>query len=120
MRHRQQLRYRQMVVALGVAGLCLTAGVASQLNRLEPPRSMRHVVQPGETLWSVADLTHCDSFDRRELVWLLKQVNDLDRPALRPGQVLYVPVGAPSVRQARRDPQAFRELVGAPQDPLAL
>lgn len=49
-----------------------------------------HVVQPGETLWSVATAYYAEQ-DPREAVWRIRRANGLDAAALQPGQRLLLP-----------------------------
>ena len=50
------------------------------------------VVQPGQTLWSIA-LRVAPTLDPRETVTALRQVNNLTSPALFAGQHLIIPTG---------------------------
>ena len=48
----------------------------------------RYVVQPADTLWSIAATRYADP---REGVWELRQRNGLRGTTIRPGQVLVLP-----------------------------
>ena len=50
---------------------------------------MEHVVSGGETLWDIA-VMHRPDADPREIVWKMKQVNDIGA-VIYPGQVVRVP-----------------------------
>jgi nucleoid-associated protein YgaU len=49
-----------------------------------------YVVQPGDTLWSIAR-EYRGRRDIRDVVWELREVNGIT-PMIHPGQVLWVPV----------------------------
>jgi len=50
------------------------------------------VVQPGDTLWGLAT-THYPGRDPREVVYIIREANGgLDPGAIRPGDVVLVPV----------------------------
>jgi nucleoid-associated protein YgaU len=49
------------------------------------------VVQPGDTLWEIADRFWPESVDLRAVVRELVELNGLDSKVLKPGQVLQVP-----------------------------
>jgi LysM repeat protein len=50
-----------------------------------------YVVQPGDTLWSIAALHYAG--DPREGVWKIERRNHLTGPTLSPGQRLVLPAG---------------------------
>jgi LysM domain-containing protein len=80
------------VVALAVAGLLmgLTSGTATQ--RSEPVGQRSIVVQPGQTLWSIAQDVAPDR-DIREVIYEIRQINGLDSAMVRSGQRLVLPAG---------------------------
>lgn len=49
----------------------------------------RYVVQPGDTLWSIAERRGAD--DPRKDVWEIREANGLSGSALQVGQVLVLP-----------------------------
>jgi len=75
------------VLLVVLAALLLWAALAGESGAGGPERSYR--VQPGDTLWSIAERTF--SGDPREGVWELQERNGLDSPAIVPGQVLVLP-----------------------------
>ena len=73
-----------LVLVLAALGIGLLAHTSHGAG---PER--HYVVQPGDTLWSLASRTYAG--DVREGVWKLEQRNHLRSATLTPGQVLRVP-----------------------------
>lgn len=120
MRRRAVRRAMAIAVAAGVVALTMAAGAQSAVER--PAVATAHEVAPGDTLWALAGRLDAPGADRRELVWLLKQVNRLSTATLYPGQQLILPAGADSLRAARRSPAEFAAravIVEPPADPRA-
>lgn len=109
-RDRQRRGVLGGLVAVALCALSLSRAVGSPEANLEPAAARLQVVRPGDTLWALAKLTESPRTDRRELVWLLQQVNGLSSATLRPGQVLLVPSGPEAVKRALRDPRGFAAL----------
>ncbi len=84
---------RRAVVLLSaiavVFALLLTSGVHAEGEAL--PTAL-HVVQPGESLWTIAAGVTPPGEDRRATVAELRRLNDLEGSALAVGQRLLVPV----------------------------
>ena len=76
-----------------VLGAVLLAVTAAALGAARPSSGAapeaRYVVQPGDTLWEIAD--ERVGGDPREAVWRLERRNGLGGAALQPGTVLYIP-----------------------------
>ncbi len=51
---------------------------------------IRHVVEEGDTLWSIA-LQYRPDVDPREIIYQIRKINEVT-PLIREGQVLLVPV----------------------------
>jgi LysM repeat protein len=66
----------------------LAVGLAARGSRGAGPKRT-YVVQPGDTLWSVAE--HMYSGDPRQGVWKLEQRNHLAGATIVPGEKLLVP-----------------------------
>jgi LysM domain len=75
------------IVLVVLAGLLLWALFAGETGAGGPER--RYRVQPGDTLWSIAERTFAG--DPREGVWELRERNQLRSAVIVPGQVLVLP-----------------------------
>lgn len=80
------------VVALAVAGLLMsrTGGTATEPS--EPVGQRSIVVQPGQTLWSIAKDV-APGRDIREVIYEIRRINGLDSAMVRSGQTLELPTG---------------------------
>ena len=74
------------VVIVVLVGLVLWAVFARSSDASGPEG--RHVVQPYDTLWSIAARHYADP---REGVWEIRKRNGLEGTLIVPGQVLVVP-----------------------------
>ncbi|OMQ16089.1 hypothetical protein A7K94_0204905 [Modestobacter sp. VKM Ac-2676] len=88
-------RGRRVVAALSVAiGLSVAAGTLAVVVDAEPALQLAGastvVVQPGDTLWSIAGSVAPEE-DRRAVVDAILDRNGLDDVVLQPGQVLELP-----------------------------
>ncbi|MET0788045.1 MAG: LysM peptidoglycan-binding domain-containing protein [Cellulomonas sp.] len=54
---------------------------------------VRHVVQPGETMWQIAETVAGPTDDVRDVVFDLVRLNELPDAGLMAGQVIVVPAG---------------------------
>ena len=86
-----------VIAAVGVAGLVwlAVAGQAQASGQVTPRQSggqgmLRVVVQPGQTLWSIAVRAE-PTADPRVVVQQIIDANSLASPAIEPGEVLRVP-----------------------------
>jgi hypothetical protein len=75
------------IVLVALAALLLWALFAGETGAGGPER--RYRVQPGDTLWSIAERTFAG--DPREGVWDLRERNDLGSSVIVSGQVLVLP-----------------------------
>jgi hypothetical protein len=98
---RTRLTRRGRVVLLVVAALLLLAAISvgragSQAATATEngPMLQQATVQPGETLWAVAQRI-APKNDPREVVAQLRRINHLQSSSLRVGQQLLLPVTAP-------------------------
>lgn len=73
-----------------VASLSIFGRGVGSAEAVDPTAARIVVVQPGQTLWSIArDLD--PTADPRSVIEALKDVNDLKGQVVRPGQALTVP-----------------------------
>jgi len=79
---------RAILIAL-LATVLLSVVVVRPSTGAGPERA--YVVQPADTLWSIASRTY--GGDPRDGVWKLQQRNHLAGTLLRPGQRLVLPAG---------------------------
>ena len=74
------------ILMLAVVGILLWAAFARSSDASGPER--RYLVQPYDTLWSIAASGYADP---RQGIWEIKQRNHLDGATIVPGQVLVLP-----------------------------
>ena len=90
-----KLTRRGRLVVIGfalalVASLSVFGRGVGSAEAVDPAAAQIVVVQPGQTLWSIArDLD--PSADPRSVIEALKEVNHLEGQVVRPGQALTVP-----------------------------
>ena len=78
-----------VTVTIGIVIVAVMIGLALQP---QPTHELVEVViQPGDTLWSLAT-THYPGKDPREVVYIMREANGgLDPGAIRPGDVVLIP-----------------------------
>jgi hypothetical protein len=79
---------RSWIAVVVIAFALAAAGLAAAPSSGAGPDA-RHVVRPGETLWSIADGRY--EGDPRKAVWKIRERNGLGGGPLQPGTVLYLP-----------------------------
>jgi len=80
-----------ILAATVVALVTLLASQASADGPVAAQEVARHVVQPGETLWQIAQSVAAPSQDVRDVVVDLVVLNELPDAGLMAGQVIVVP-----------------------------
>jgi nucleoid-associated protein YgaU len=80
-----------VLAALVVALVPLLGSQASADGPAGAQEVVRHVVQPGETLWGIAESVAAPSQDVRDVVVDLVRLNELPEAGLMAGQVIVVP-----------------------------
>ncbi|MBX6350466.1 MAG: LysM peptidoglycan-binding domain-containing protein [Clostridia bacterium] len=84
---------RLVAVALAVAGWLVAMGLwAAQAAPPGPPAARVYVVQPGDTLWSIATRL-APAEDPRAWIARVMERNGLSSPVIRPGEALALPDG---------------------------
>lgn len=74
------------ILIVAALAVLLWAAFARSSDASGPER--RYVVQPYDTLWSIASTGYSDP---REGVWEIRQRNGLDGTTIVPGQILVLP-----------------------------
>ncbi|MGQ0671166.1 MAG: LysM peptidoglycan-binding domain-containing protein [Actinomycetota bacterium] len=94
---RTRVRRRRLAATVTAVGVAVTL-TAPKIGPGEDPESQAvslrsHVVQQGETLWSIASRIVGDA-DPRPLVDAIARSNDVSPGRLMPGQTLVIPSSA--------------------------
>lgn len=87
----QNLSTRVLILLLALTSIFLLLGNIGAAD--EPQVVGSHVVQPGDTLWSIAEGIAEPGSDIREVVSDLKTLNALPTSSLQIGQALLIPAG---------------------------
>jgi len=82
-----------LLAASVAAVITLLGSQASADGPVAAQEVVRHVVQPGETLWQIAESVAAPSQDVRDVVVDLVALNELPEAGLMAGQVIVVPAG---------------------------
>lgn len=80
-------RFLILLLALATAFLLLGDSVSAD----EPIATTTHVVQPGETLWGIAEGIAAPDEDVRSVISEIKQINGMAASSLAIGQSLSLP-----------------------------
>lgn len=76
------------IVAVVFVSLLMTSVQADQ-----PVATVPYTVGQGDTLWGIAESVTDDGEDVRELLVVVRELNDLDGSTIHPGQILRLPTG---------------------------
>ena len=87
----QNLSTRVLILLLALTSIFLLLGNIGAAD--EPQVVGSHVVQPGDTLWSIAEGIAEPGSDIREVVSDLKTLNAMPTSSLQIGQALLIPAG---------------------------
>lgn len=98
MRERRRLqRKRTRIIVLSIiivltVILIVSLTLPKDAAASEPVRVVSVQVQPGDTLWSLAEMYDDNSMDLRHYIFLIERYNKLENDILQPGQTLLIPV----------------------------
>ena len=94
-KYRIKNRFRFITfMALMMVFTVFTATTMFGFNEADSLSTPSHVivkVQPGDTLWDIADDYGPDDVDIRRVVYEICQLNDVNANSIHPGQTLIVP-----------------------------
>lgn len=92
------IKKRSRQLAATIILLCIVAFLAMYIQPLSAGQAVvfsdqysQYIVQPGDTLWSIAREYRIGRQDIRKVVWELQEVNEIT-PMIYPGQELWVPL----------------------------
>ena len=85
----QNLSTRVLFLLLALTTIFLL--LDNQVSAGEPQAVVEYVVQPGDTLWSIADGSSTSDVDVREVIADLRELNNLRTSSLQIGQRLSLP-----------------------------
>ncbi|GBF11350.1 LysM peptidoglycan-binding domain-containing protein [Tepidibacillus infernus] len=63
-----------------------------EINQKKTPQYIEVIVQEGDTLWSIAKPYYNGKMDFRELIYNIRELNELSEAMIYPGQVLKIPL----------------------------
>jgi nucleoid-associated protein YgaU len=85
--HRRQVAIITLVLVLTIVGILCSRTAVSQKD------PDMYIVHKGDTLWGICKQVYGDMQDTREMVYLMRKLNNIEDPgALQPGMKLYLPV----------------------------
>ncbi len=87
----QNLSTRVLILLLALTSIFLLLGNTGSADEIQAVSSV--VVQPGDTLWSIAEGIAEPGSDIREVVSDVKTLNSLSTSSLHVGQSLLIPAG---------------------------
>lgn len=82
---------KQFILLLGVVMFLLSAGFVALAESADERNHIEVVVQPGETLWQIANEHYDDSRDIRVVIHDIKIQNNLNNSIIQPGETLQLP-----------------------------
>lgn len=85
----QNLSTRVLILLLALTSIFLLMGNTGVAD--EPVAVTSYVVQPGDTLWSIAGVISEPGDDVRDVIAEVRQLNSLSSSSLQIGQALVIP-----------------------------
>lgn len=80
-------------IAVALVLLLASAVQATGTTSPDEPATIEYVVQPGDSLWGIADAHGPDDRDPRDVIEEIRHLNDVDGSIIHAGQVLAIPTG---------------------------
>jgi nucleoid-associated protein YgaU len=77
-----------LLTALAVVFLMIGGSAEADVPRTPPTE---YVVQPGDTLWAIAEAIGAPGADLRPLIADIARLSGVDADSLQPGQILLIP-----------------------------
>lgn len=82
---------KQLILFTSVVLFLLLAGFSGLAQSSDNAQQLEVVVEPGDTLWQLANEHYDDSRDIRVVVAEIKAYNELDDVTIQPGEKLLLP-----------------------------
>lgn len=82
------VRLALLLTALAVVFLMIGGSAEADVPRTPPTE---YVVQPGDTLWAIAEAIGAPGADLRPLIADIARLSGVDADSLQPGQILLIP-----------------------------
>lgn len=89
--HRRYLLSPRLIATILVVGFLSLLMTSVQAD--QPVTTVPYTVGHGETLWSIAESVTDEGEDVREVLVVVRELNDLDGSTIHPGQILRLPTG---------------------------
>lgn len=96
-RIKSRVRFTMFIICSMILVLLITAATTTILgfNDADGMSKQQYIqvqVEPGDTLWAIADRYMPSDMDRRESVYIISTANNTNASELQPGQILDIPV----------------------------
>ena len=88
---RRRRRFFSSIFLVIIIGLSFASVNSSIARGSESPRYIQVTVQAGDTIWKIAKDNASKERDIRDLVYEIREINNLSTTSLKPGQIIKVP-----------------------------
>lgn len=88
---RRRRRFFSSIFLLIIIGLTFTSVNSSIARGSESPHYIQVTVQTGDTIWKIAKNNANKERDIRDLVYEIREINNLSTANLKPGQIVKIP-----------------------------